>query len=242
MEVMIEAQGQIDHLHGFGNGLGPAAEAREKMADVAVVLLDREGQVFAGDEMVFRDETVKAVPVVGEEGLAREADFIEELLTGGVITATKHPGDGAASDRVICSPNPEFLSLFLRKCHISSSGDNNSLGRHRRFGQPAGFITNPLEDRDIADPENARDAAKAHIAHCVKHQRQSLHGRRLAARRRVREIAAAGLALVALQISNRSPLDVIRPVTALADNLAHGSLCLRRTMPFYTRSLTCIYS
>jgi hypothetical protein len=121
MEVMIEAQGQIDHLHGFGNDLGPAAEAREKMADVAVVLLDREGQVFAGEELVFRDETVKAVPVVGEEGLAREADFIEELLTGGVITATKHPGDGAASDRVICSPNPEFLSLFLRKCHISSS-------------------------------------------------------------------------------------------------------------------------
>src|ERR1700758_2319269 len=113
MEVMIEAQGQIDHLHGFGNDLGPVAEAREKMADVAVVLLDREGQVFAGEELVFRDETVKAVPVVGEEGLAREADFIEELLTGGVITATKHPGDGAASDRVIRAPNPELFSLFL---------------------------------------------------------------------------------------------------------------------------------
>jgi hypothetical protein len=40
---------------------------------------------------------VKAVPVVGEESLAFEADFIEELLTGGVITATKHPSDGAAS-------------------------------------------------------------------------------------------------------------------------------------------------
>ena len=121
MKVMIDAQGQIDHLHSFGNDFGPAAEAREKMADVAVVLLDREGQVFAGEELVFRDETVKAVPVVGEEGLAREADFIEELLTGGVITATKHPGDGAASDRVIRAPNPELASLFLRKCHISSS-------------------------------------------------------------------------------------------------------------------------
>ena len=51
------------------------------MADVAVVLLDGEGQVFAREELVFGDETVKAVPVVGEEGLALEADFIEELLT-----------------------------------------------------------------------------------------------------------------------------------------------------------------
>ena len=56
---MIDAQGQIDHLHGFGNDFGPAAKAREKMADVAVVLLDREGQVFAGEELVFGDETVK---------------------------------------------------------------------------------------------------------------------------------------------------------------------------------------
>jgi hypothetical protein len=58
MEVMIEAQGQIDHLHGFGNDFGTAAEAREKMANVAVVLLDGEGQVFAGEELVFGDETV----------------------------------------------------------------------------------------------------------------------------------------------------------------------------------------
>ena len=121
MKVMIDAQGQIDHLHGFGNDFGTAAEAREKMADVAVVLLDGEGQVFAGEDLVFGDETVKAVPVVGKEGLALEADFIEELLTDGIITATKHPGDGAASDRVIRAPNPELFSLFLRKCHISSS-------------------------------------------------------------------------------------------------------------------------
>jgi hypothetical protein len=78
---MIDAQGQIDHLHDFGNDFGTAAEARENMADVAVVRLDGEGQVCAGEELVFGDETVKAFPVVGEEGLTFEADFIEELLT-----------------------------------------------------------------------------------------------------------------------------------------------------------------
>jgi hypothetical protein len=35
-------------------------------------------------------------------------------LTGGIITATKkHPGDGAASDRIIRPPNPQLASLFL---------------------------------------------------------------------------------------------------------------------------------
>jgi hypothetical protein len=91
------------------------------MADIAVILLDRESQVFAGEELVFGDKPMEPFPVVGEEGLAFDADFIEELLTGSVITATKHPGEGAASDRVIRPPNPELLSLFLRKCHISSS-------------------------------------------------------------------------------------------------------------------------
>src|SRR6201987_203495 len=121
MEVVIDAQGQINHLHGFGNDFGAAAKAREKVADIAVILLDREGHVFAGDELVFGDKPMEPFPVVGEEGFAFDADLIEELLTGGVITATKHPGDGAASDRVIRAPNPELASLFLRKFHISSS-------------------------------------------------------------------------------------------------------------------------
>ena len=78
---MIDAQGQINHFHGFGNDFGTAAEAREKMTDVAVVLLDGEGQVFAGEELVFGDETMKAVPVVGQEGVTLDADFIEKFLT-----------------------------------------------------------------------------------------------------------------------------------------------------------------
>ncbi len=62
---MIDAQGQIDHFHGFGNDFDPAAEAREKIADVAVVLLDGEGQVFTGEELILRNEAVKAFPIVG---------------------------------------------------------------------------------------------------------------------------------------------------------------------------------
>ena len=86
---MIDAQGQIDHLHGFANDFGTAAEARKKVADIAVVLLDRESQVFAGEELILRNEAVKPFPAVGQEGFALDPNFIEELLTGGIITATK---------------------------------------------------------------------------------------------------------------------------------------------------------
>jgi hypothetical protein len=121
VEVVINSQGEIDHFLSLGNNLGLAAESSEKMADIAIVLLDGEGQVFAGEKLGFWDEPMEPFPIVGDEGFAVEADFINEPLTGFVITATQHPGDGAASDRVVRPPNPELASLFLRKCHISSS-------------------------------------------------------------------------------------------------------------------------
>ena len=121
MKVMIKPQGQIDHEGDFGDNLGAAAETGDEVTNVAVVLLDGERQVFAGDELILRNEAVKPFPAVGQEGFALDPNFIEELLTGGIITATKHPGDGAPMHRVIRSPNPELFSLFLRKCHIPSS-------------------------------------------------------------------------------------------------------------------------
>src|ERR1700747_2639626 len=121
VEMVIKPQGEIDHFLDLGNHLGLAAESSEKMADIAVVLFDRKGQVLAGEELICGDQPVKPFPIVGGEGLACESDFINEPLTGFVITATKPPSDGAASDRIIRPPNPELASLFLRKCHISSS-------------------------------------------------------------------------------------------------------------------------
>ena len=121
VEVVINPQGEIDHSLDFGNDFGFAAKTSEEMADVAVVLLDGKGQVFAREELIFGDKAMEAFPIVGEKSFAFKADFVDEPLAGFVITATKHPGDGSASDRVVRAPNPELASLFLRKCHISSS-------------------------------------------------------------------------------------------------------------------------
>ena len=121
VEMMINPQGQINHFDDLGDDLRAASEPCEEMTNVAVVLFDRDGQVFACEELVLRDEAMIAVPIIGDERFAFDADFVEEFLARGVITATKNPGDGSPSNRVIGSPNPQFFSLFFTKCHISSS-------------------------------------------------------------------------------------------------------------------------
>ena len=120
VEMMINPQGQVNHFDDLGDDLRAASEPCEEMTNVAVVLFDGDGQVFAGEKLVVRDEAVIALPIIGDERLIFDADFVEELLACGVITATKNPGDGSPSNRVIGSPKPEFLSLFFTKCHISS--------------------------------------------------------------------------------------------------------------------------
>ena len=119
--MMVKPQGQVNHLNGFGNNLGPAAESCQEMTDVAVVLLYGKGQIPAREVLGLGDQPVESLPIVRDEGLALDPDLVEEPPAGLVITATTHPGEGAAGDRVICPPNPEFLSFFSRKCHISSS-------------------------------------------------------------------------------------------------------------------------
>ena len=90
------------------------------MVDIAIVLFDRKGQVFAGVELIFRDEAVEAFPIVGEKRLAFHADFSEELSAGCIVTVTQHPGHGSPLHRIIGPPEPKLFGLFFRKCHISS--------------------------------------------------------------------------------------------------------------------------
>ena len=113
VEMMINPQGQINHFDDLGDDLRAAPEPCEEMTNVAVVLFDRDGQVFACEELVLRDEAMIAVPIIGDERFAFDADLVEEFLACGVITATKNPGDGSPSNRVIGPPNPQFCSLFL---------------------------------------------------------------------------------------------------------------------------------
>src|SRR5215207_10701364 len=91
------------------------------MADVAVVLPDREGQVLAGEQLPLRDQPVEALPFVGEEDVPLDADPVEKPSAGRIITPTQLPGQGSPCHRVVGPPEPNLVFFPSTKCHISST-------------------------------------------------------------------------------------------------------------------------
>jgi hypothetical protein len=91
-KMVEEAEGQIDHFSAARGDLRSPAKPSEIVSDIAVVLLDPEGQVLAGEELRLGDAAVVAVPVVGQKDPAFDADFLEELLAGRIVTLTQNPG------------------------------------------------------------------------------------------------------------------------------------------------------
>src|SRR3954454_22065709 len=62
--MMQEPERRVDHVTGARGDLGAATKTGKIVADVAVVLLDREGQILAGEELLRRDQPVKALSSV----------------------------------------------------------------------------------------------------------------------------------------------------------------------------------
>jgi hypothetical protein len=120
-KMMEKAQGQVDHVSAARRDFRSATKPGEIVSDVAVVLLDPEGQVLAGEELGFGNAAVVAVPVVGQEGPAFDPDLLEELLAGRIVTLTQNPGQGSPVERIEGSPDPTFVFFPFTKCHISSS-------------------------------------------------------------------------------------------------------------------------
>src|SRR5919199_5379479 len=79
------------------------------VADVAVVLLDREGEVLAGEQLLLRDQPVEAFPLVGDEDVPVDADLVEQSPAGRVITPTQLPGRGSPCHRVKGPPEPNLV-------------------------------------------------------------------------------------------------------------------------------------
>ena len=60
-QVAEQPERPVDHVTGAGRDLGAAAEAGQVVADLAVVLLDRKGQVLAGEVLFLRDQPAEAL-------------------------------------------------------------------------------------------------------------------------------------------------------------------------------------
>ena len=103
---------------------------------------------------------------------------------------------------------PRACKSFFEKMPHLVERDHDLIGADGWLGKLARFSTDPVQDGDVADAENAGNAAKAHVAHGVEQQHQSLHLWRLASGRRRGEIASARLASVALHLAHDSILHI----------------------------------
>jgi len=105
--------------------------------------------------------------------------------------------------------------------------DHHHFALDRRLGSLASFVAHPVQNRDVADAENTRYGAKAHVAHGVEKHGQRFHRRRFPARRGHGEIAAARTTKISLNAAHDSIFHMVRGATALAANLTHGGLLFR---------------
>src|SRR3954470_1710265 len=92
------------------------------MADVAVVLLDREGQVLAREELLGRDQPPETFPIISHEDAAVNADLVEKSPAGRVITPTQLPGQGSPCHRIVGSPEPNLVFSRSRSATSRRSG------------------------------------------------------------------------------------------------------------------------
>src|SRR3954467_5217351 len=118
--MVQEPERRVDHVTGARGDLRAATKTGKIVADVAVVLLDREGQILAGEELLRRNQPVEAFPVVGQEDTALDADLVEKSAAGRIITPTQLPGQGSPCHRVVGPPEPNLVFFPFTKCHISS--------------------------------------------------------------------------------------------------------------------------
>src|SRR6476661_5367701 len=135
--MVQEPERRVDHVTGARGDLGAATKTGEIVADVGVVLLDREGQILAGEELLRRNQPVKAFPVVGQEDTALDADLVEKSAAGRVITPTQLPGQGSPCHRVVGPPEPNLVFFPFTKCHISSICTMLSEGVAEGAGAPS---------------------------------------------------------------------------------------------------------
>ena len=129
------------------------------MARHRAVRAMRHGQVLAGEQLVFRDHPVIALPVVGDEGSAGQADLVDQPAAGRIITLTpvelpldltQNPGHGAPDIHVIGAPEPELGRLF----------SGSAISHPPRSGRTSTVTT----DADTFGSGNAAASARTHFS------------------------------------------------------------------------------
>src|SRR3954470_6293208 len=109
------------------------------VADVAVFLLDREGQVPAREELLGRDQPLETFPIIRHEGAAVDAGLAEKYPTGLVITPAQVPGRGSPCHRIKGPPDPNLVFSRPR----SATSRRSARCRPREWSKAPGHPRRP---------------------------------------------------------------------------------------------------
>src|SRR3954468_7322757 len=137
------------------------------------------------------------------------------------VASSRPPNFQARVRRAAGSKARQSQTLFFPVHEVPHLVSLHDLARRlaRRLRRGLAGRAQPPVDRDVADAQELGDHALAGVARGVEQDRQGLHGLGLAALRRGGEVAAAGLAEVALVAPYRAVLDERRPGAPLAAHL-----------------------
>src|SRR4051794_27154395 len=87
-----------------------------------MVALDAVGLLLADVEPALRDQLGVGRPIIGTvEADAPAPQSSEQPLAGGLVTTAQLPVEEPSRSTIPSLPDPEFVPLLFRKCHISSS-------------------------------------------------------------------------------------------------------------------------
>src|SRR4051812_1162274 len=112
----------VHHAHRPGDHAGAAAEPGEPVPLAGVVALDPVRLLLADVQPPLRDQLSVGRPVVGAvEPYTQAPQSSEQPLAGGLVTTAQLPVEEPSRSTIPSLPDPEFVPLLFRKCHISSS-------------------------------------------------------------------------------------------------------------------------
>src|SRR3954465_5781801 len=130
------------------------------VADVAVVLLDREGQVLAREQSILRDQPVEALPIVRQEDVALDADPAEQSPAGALTTP---PPPLVRSRRQVPSSRPPSSQARVRRATGSKARQSQTLFFYRSRSAPSRRSARP---RSTARPRAPARPRRPRAATC----------------------------------------------------------------------------
>jgi len=117
-----EFHGVVDHLRLLGDDLGAPSHPPQRVACMAVILLDSDGSRLADDMACWGQVFGQSIPVVSlEDAIAQVFDLVVELPERYSITTADHPGKRSPCATIHRLDDPAFVCFEPMTCHMSSN-------------------------------------------------------------------------------------------------------------------------